>query len=549
MAGNDTLRILPFGGLGEIGMNMTLFGVGDDWFIVDAGVQFCDPWMIGADVSLPDLGLLAEYRDRIKAIVITHGHEDHIGALDHVSLVCPVPVYAPSFACELLRLKEAEFGAVSSPDLHEVAPGDKIRVGPMSIEFIRVTHSIPDCLGLAIRTPAGLVVHSGDFRMDPDPLDGDRMDTAKFKELGDEGVRLLMSDSTNALVTGRIRPESVVGDEVGKAIANAPGRVIVALFASNVHRIQRIADAAISAGKRVALLGRSLHIYQKAARRSGQGGEIPALVDESRLKQVTGEDLLVICTGSQAEGRSVLSRASRGEHPNLRIGEGDLVVMSSKIIPGNERPIHRMINNITRLGARVLTEKTARIHGSGHARQDELRELIELVRPQTFMPIHGEYAFLQAHADLASLSGVDDARVIENGQVLDVTKDNAVVSNSIDLNNRFVDGPVVGDASELRLSQRRRIGWTGVVAATLRLTKKRGNRRVTVDVRTIGFPIQADDMLDAAADHASEEVMGLPDNASVQVIEETLTRALRSFFKRRLERKPVVVTFVDAPGG
>lgn len=546
MSKNEPLQIIPLGGLGEIGMNMTLFGVGDDWFAVDSGIQFCDPWTVGAEVCLQDLELLEGYRDRLKAIVITHGHEDHIGSLEYVYRTCPVPVYAPPFAKELIQLKATEFGAASRPEIQPIGPGDRIEVGPLSIEFIRVTHSIPDCLGLIIDTPFGKVVHTGDFKFEPDPYDGRTLDADRFKELGDQGVRIMFSDSTNALVEGHTRSERDVIPAIEEELRNAPGRVIISLFASNVFRVRSIAEAAARVNRRVALVGRSLHIYQEAAERAGLVKGIEGLVEPSRIEQIPDQDLVVICTGSQAETRSALYRASREDHRSLQIRNGDLVLLSSKIIPGNERPIHRMINQLTRLGARVVNEKVAPIHASGHARREELRKMIRLVRPSVFIPVHGEYAFLRAHADLATSEGVEDTRVIENGHVLEVNGRDVSVTDRLSLTNQFVDGPLVGDADELRLAERRRIGWTGVVAARLKRVKgRKGKVRFRVHVRSVGCPLAEDDLLESAGKYAATEVGALPQSANRAQVEEVLEKAVRTFFRKRIERKPAIMTFVD----
>ncbi len=549
MGQSDALTILPLGGLGEIGMNMTLFGVGDDWFAVDAGVQFCDPWLVGAEQRLPDLDFLSDYRDRIQALILTHAHEDHLGAVEHVVRVCRVPVYAPAFACELLRLKADEFGAVSRPDLRPVEPGDRVSVGPMTIEFIRVTHSIPDCHALAIRTPFGTVVHSGDFKIDPDPPDGRSFDFKGFERLGDKGVRLLLSDSTNALTPGHTRSEREVLKGLEPLIEQAPGRVIVSLFASNVHRVLGLVEIATRLGRRVALVGHSLHIYLEAARRSGQPMEAARgvdFVDTRAMDQVPDGRLLVICTGSQAEARSALYRASQQDHPDLVIRPGDLVILSSRFIPGNERAIYRMVNSLTRLGARVLHERVAPVHGSGHACQDELRDLIRLVRPRAFIPIHGEYSFLKAHADLALEEGVPDCRVVENGHVVEVRAEEVSVVDRLPIAFHYVDGPLVGDATELRLEERRRIGWTGVLAARVVMHPSRpraarhkasGTRkawRAVVEVQGVGLPVVDPDQFEAAATSVVEELEDLPAEATRAEMEETVSGTLRAFFRRRM---------------
>lgn len=541
----DLLKILPLGGLGEIGMNMTLFGVGEDWFIVDAGVQFCDASMIGAERMVQDLDLLDEYRDRVRAVILTHGHEDHIGAVEHIVGRLPVPVYAPPFVCELIRLKSAEYGSANKPNLIPVTPESTLDIGRVQVRFIRVTHSIPDCHALVMRTPVGTVVHSGDFRIDLDPMDGRPFDTEAFRRIGDEGVRLLMADSTNAEVPGRTRPEREVLELLRERIEAAEGRVIVSLFASNVHRVRALIDVAQACGRRVALVGRSLNVYMEAARRTFQHPPPQDLVAPAHIERVHDPKMLVLCTGSQAEPRSALYRASNMDHPDLRIHAGDLVILSSRIIPGNEKPIARMINNLARLGATVVHERVAKVHGSGHAYREELLELLQLVRPRTFVPIHGEYAFLRAHGVLAESSGVEEVRVLENGHLLEVGPSDSTVVEHVPLTFHYVDGPLVGDAGELRLDERKRIAWTGVVAAHLKAQRGRKRWTVHVDIQSVGCPTLEPGLLDAAADSAAEQVADLPIEASRKELESTLVASIRAFFRRRMDRKPTVMAFVD----
>jgi ribonuclease J len=540
-----TLKILPLGGLGEIGMNMTLFGVGEDWFIVDAGVQFCDASMIGAERMVQDLGLLDEYRDRVKAIILTHGHEDHIGAVEYVVGRIPVPVYAPPFVCELIRLKSAEYGSTNKPNLIPVTPDSTVDVGPIQVRFVRVTHSIPDCHALVMRTPVGTVVHSGDFRIDLEPMDGRPFDTEAFRRIGDEGVRLLLADSTNAEVPGRTRPEREVIELLRERIEAAEGRVIVSLFASNVHRVRALIDVAQACGRRVALVGRSLNVYMEAARRTFQHTPPEDLVTPANIERVHDAKMLVLCTGSQAEPRSALYRASNADHPDLRIRPSDLVILSSRIIPGNEKPIARMINNLGRLGATVIHERVAKVHGSGHAYREELRELLELVRPRTFVPVHGEYAFLRAHAALAEECGVEEVRVLENGHLLEVGPTDSTVLEQIPLTFHYVDGPLIGDAGELRLDERKRIAWTGVVAAHVKAHRGRKRWTVHVDVQAVGCPTIEDGLLNDVAEHAADALADLPIEASRKELESTLVASIRAFFRRRMDRKPTVMPFVE----
>jgi len=545
---NKTLTILPLGGLGEIGMNMTLMGYDDEWIVVDAGVQFCDAGTIGAEKTLADIDLVAEYRGKIKAFVITHGHEDHIGALEYVTAVCPAPVYATPFVYHLVNQKHEIFGRGRKPDIHPVSAGDVISVGPFEIEFIRVCHSIPDSCALAIQTPVGMVVHTGDFRIDPAPFDDHKTDMQRFRELGDRGVRLLMSDSTNAQTPGRTKPDVEVRAGLEKVISEAKGRVVVSLFASNVMRVRELVDIGTKYGRRTAMVGRSMEIYNDAAQRAFMLRPPAGLVDEHNLERLADNELLVLCTGSQAEPRSVLARASNMDHPDLRIHSGDTVVFSSRIIPGNEKGIFRMINNLTRLGARVIHERTANVHGSGHAQREELEEMIRAVRPEIMVPIHGDYRYLVAHKEIAEACGVEDVRILENGYQFEVSRHDALVTDHISLNFHYVDGPLVGDADELRLAERRRIAWNGVVAATLKMSRGRDEWDIGLKIAAVGVAYFDEETLDMARRYAIEQLEELPLDSSRQVIEDTLISSLRSYVKRMTEHKATILPFIELFG-
>lgn len=541
----SNLTILPLGGLGEIGMNMTLMGYDDEYIVIDAGVQFCDAGTIGAEKTLADLDLLAEYRGQIKAFIITHGHEDHVGALEYATAVCPAPVYATPFVYHLVNAKHEIFGRGRRPDIHPVAAGDVIGVGPFEVEFIRVCHSIPDSCALAIQTPVGMVVHTGDFRIDKAPFDDHQTDMKRFRQLGDAGVRLLMSDSTNAQVPGRTKSDVDVRAGLEKVISEAKGRVIVSLFASNVMRVRALVEIGEKYGRRTAMIGRSMEIYGEAAQKAFMMRPPAGLVDERSVERVPDSELLVLCTGSQAEPRSVLNRASLMDHPDLKIHPGDTVVFSSRIIPGNEKAIFKMINNLTRLGARVIHERTANVHGSGHAQRDELEEMIRAVRPEVMVPMHGDYRFLVAHKDLAEACGVEDVRILENGHQFELSKHDALITDHVSLNFHYVDGPLVGDADELRLAERRRIAWNGVIAACLKVSRGRKEWEVALKIHSVGVPYFDEETVGMARRYATEQLLELPLDSSRQVIEDTLVSSLRSYVRRITEHKATVLPFIE----
>jgi ribonuclease J len=503
---------------------------------------------VGAEKNLPDLDLLAEYRDRIRAYIITHGHEDHVGAVEYASTVCPAPVYATPFVCQLVGIKHEIFGRGRKPDIHPVCAGDVITVGPFEIEFIRVTHSIPDSCALAITTPVGIVIHTGDFRLDDAPFDGQVTDMKRFRELGDQGVRLLLQDSTNAQIEGRTKSDVVVQAGLDKVIAEAKGRIIISLFASNAMRVRTLIDLAANHGRRTALVGRSLTIYNDAYNRAFGTRTPSGVVDERNVERIPGDELMVLCTGSQAEPRSVLARASNMDHPDLRIHPGDTIVFSSRIIPGNEKGIFRMINNLTRLGATIVNERNANVHGSGHAQRDELTDMIHAVRPEILVPMHGEYRFMVAHKELAESLGVEDVRLLENGHQLEISRHDAIVTDHLSLNFHYVDGPLVGDADELCLADRRRIGWNGVVAATLKITRGRREWNVGLKIAAVGIPFFEESTLQCAREYAIEQLEDMPIDASKQDIEDTLDASLRSYVRRITDHKPTILHFVEFIG-
>lgn len=543
MSMRKAVRIIPLGGLQEIGMNMMLLGSGDDYVAIDAGVQFVEPGMVGADLILPDLDVVLDFADRLRAIVVTHAHEDHIGAIEHIVRLCPVPVYAPPFAAEVMRVKAEEFGAVARPDVRVVAPGEKRTIGPFSFEFIAMPHSIPDACALAIDTPAGLIFHTGDYKSAQNG--GPAFPRDRLVQLSKKGVRLMFQDSTNVLVGGKSEPETVLKERLLEIIGQAPGRVVVGLFSSNVTRVANLLDIARTTGRKVALLGTSVHMYMKAATRRGIGFPQVEQVALERLSNVKDDELLVVCTGSQAEERSVLARASVSTHPKLRIREKDLVILSSRIIPGNEKAIFRMINNLTALGATVLHQLVAPVHVSGHAKRDELIDTLRLVRPKLFVPVHGDLSFLAAHVALAQDVPGCEPLLLKNGDVLDVTRESAEVVDHIVLNPHYVDGDLVGTSEELKLAERRKMGWTGVVCGHIDIKKRRNKLRARARLQAVGCARVDEEALLEACQFIQEEIGTYDPQSPRRQIEDWIQRSLALFMKRKTGRKPVVTLFVD----
>jgi ribonuclease J len=464
----DGLRIVALGGIGEIGRNMTVLQYRGRLLIVDCGVLFPDPDQPGVDLILPDFGYLAGRLDRVEALVITHAHEDHIGAIPYLLREREdLPLVGSRLTLALVRSKLTEHRL--DPVTVEVAEGEHRPFGPFDCEFFAVNHSIPDALAVAIRTPAGLVLHTGDFKMDQLPLDGRLTDLAGFARLGTEGVDLLMSDSTNAEVPGIVTPERDIAPVLDEIFASTRQRIIVACFASHVHRVQQVLDVAVKHRRKVAFVGRSMVRNMGVARDLGYllvpGG---LLVDLREAEEMPPGDVVLISTGSQGEPMSALTRMAGRDHP-IRIAYGDTVILASSMIPGNETAVFRVINELTRLGARVVHRGSALVHVSGHAPAGELLYVLNLVRPRNFMPVHGEWRHLRAHARLASLTGVPDGNIViaEDGVVVDLVDGQASVVGAVPCGYVYVDGLTVGEVTESQLKDRRILGDEGFVSVVI----------------------------------------------------------------------------------
>jgi len=545
----DSLRIVPLGGLGEIGLNMLLVEYGDRAVAIDCGVMFPEASMMGVDLVIPDVSYLRERPGRLQGIVLTHGHEDHIGALPFIARDLVVPTYATPFAHALIEQKLEEH-KVALP-LERFKPGDSWRVGPFEIEAVHITHSIIDAVALAIRTPLGTIVHTGDFKFDQTPLDGHPSDLRRFAALGDAGVLALLSDSTNVERPGVTPSERSLGPKLEAAFRRAGGRVLVSTFASHLHRIQQVLDLSARTGRRVAIVGRGMVQNVATGERLGYLRVPPGLlVDLAESRNLPPEQVTLLPTGSQAEPLSALTRIAMNDHKQVQIGVGDTVIFSSKMIPGNEKPIFDVINHLHRRGAEVLYETTADLHVSGHASQAELALMLNLARPRYFVPIHGEYRHLARHAALAAEVGVaqEDCFILEDGDVLEIDGAGARRAEPISAGRVFVDGKGVGDVGDVVLRDRRHLSDGGMILAVLAVNQQTGTIISGPDLISRGFAIEGESQayLERAKEVVLEALAALaPESRTVPAeVKEEMRKALRRYFKKTLDRRPVVLPFV-----
>lgn len=545
------VRLIPLGGLGEIGLNMMLVESGEDIVAVDCGMLFPDDEMPGVDYVIPDFSYLQQRRESFRAVVLTHGHEDHIGALSYLLRDFPVPVYGTPLTLAIARHRLAEHGVLEKADLRPYQPGDEIRIGGFTVVPIRVTHSIADGIGLAIETPVGTVIHTGDFKLDPRPVDAQQPDYSKFKALGEKGVLALCSDSTNVGRPGRTGSETEVGAALAGRFAAAPGRIIVATFASHIHRIQQVLDLAAKCHRQVALLGKSMVANVAVASELGYlkvpEGLIISLEDLAGLSPARQ---VILSTGSQGETNSAIALIAAGEHKYVQAGPGDLVIFSSRVIPGNERVIGRAINALLRLGAEVLWEDVAFVHVSGHASQEDLKDMMALTRPRYFVPVHGEYRHLLQHARLAESAGIPRDRIflIEDGLGLELTKSGARVLSGYPAGRVLVDGKVIGDVGAVVLRDRQLLAESGMLVVALTIDKTTGAVVAGPEIASRGFVYMKE------ADELMEEVKAAVRDAfaareELEVVDKELIGAMvrsavRRFINQRFQRKPVVLPVI-----
>ncbi len=551
MAKAQKLQIIPLGGLGEIGKNMTVVRVGDEILVIDSGLMFPEEDMLGVDLVIPDISYLLENRDMIKAIVLTHGHEDHIGALPYVLKQLNVPVYGTRLTLGILegRLKE---NGVDSSNLHSVMQGDIINVGCFSVGFIRVNHSIPDAVGLSIKTPVGMIVHTGDFKLDYTPIDGKMTDFRRFSELGNKGVLLMMADSTNAERAGHTPSESTVGASFDKAFHGARSRIIVATFSSNVHRIQQVIDTAVRYKRKVAILGRSM---VNVVTISLELGYITApegtIIDIDEINNYRAEQIVIVTTGSQGEPMSALTRMAMSDHRKVTIVPDDTVIISATPIPGNEKLVSKTIDNLMRLGANVVYGRDKEVHVSGHASREELKLMHNLVRPKFFIPVHGEYHHLVQHAKLAQELGMPKDHIFlgENGYVFEFTRDKGQIAGKVTAGMVMVDGLGVGDVGNIVLRDRRQLSQDGILIIVIAMDRASNTVVGGPDIVSRGFVYvrESEALMDEARARVEQALDRCQDEGVKEwaAIKANVRDALGRYLFEKTRRRPMILPIIQ----
>lgn len=544
---NRTLRVIPLGGLGEIGKNMMAFELADDIVIVDCGLQFPEQEMLGVDLVIPDVSYLVDHIEKVRAILITHGHEDHIGALPYVLRDLPVPVYCSRLSHGLISVKLKEHRILRETVLKIVQPGEQIELGEFRAEFFRVAHSIPDACGIILHTPFGPIVHTGDFKLDHTPVMGQHTDLPRLSELGNAGVALLCADSTYAEVPGYTPSEQVVGEALDNIMNQAPGRLIVATFASLISRIQQVIDAAVRHDRRVFVIGRSMVDNVNMALDLGYL-DVPegVLGRIEELRNLPPARVAIVTTGSQGEPTSALARMANRDHRWVQIVAGDTVVLSASPIPGNEQFVYNVVDNLFKLGASVLYNRVDNIHVRGHAAQEELKLLLSLVRPRYFVPVHGEYRHLTLHARLAQAMGMppEDTFVLEDGDVLEIGMDSAAVAERVPASPVYVDGLGVGDVDHVVLRDRRHLANDGMVVIVIAVDKQTGKVIDLPDVLSRGFvePGEAETLMDRVRQVAMESLDGGADHrVEWPVINAQVKDTVAKFLYDETRRRPMVL--------
>ena len=545
------VKIIPLGGLNEIGKNMTAIEYKNDIVIIDCGLKFPDEDMFGIDVVIPDITYLLKHRDKVSGIFLTHGHEDHIGALPYVLKQLNVPVYGTKLTLGIVQSKLKEHNLLSTTELITVKPRDVVRLNSVSVEFIKTNHSIADSVAIAVHTPLGAVLHTGDFKVDYTPIDGEPMDFARFAELGKKGVLLMMADSTNVERPGYTMSEKIVGESLCRIFGKSKGRIIVATFASNIHRIQQIIDAAAMYGRKVAVSGRSMeNIVQVAIELGYIKIEKENLVSIDQINKYNNDQIVIITTGSQGEPMSALARMATSEHRKVNIVPGDTIIISATPIPGNEKLVSRVVDQLFKKGAEVVYGSSEAVHVSGHACQEELKLMQTLVRPKYFIPVHGEYRHLKQHGELANSIGVPKSNILipEIGDVIEVTRNSIKKSGSVISGQIFVDGLGVGDVGNIVIRDRKHLSQDGILTVVVTLSKENKAIIAGPDIISRGFVYvrESEKLMDEARDivrnvFAKCEEQKITDWSTLK---STVRDELKSFLYEKTKRKPMILPII-----
>lgn len=547
----ESLRIIPLGGLGEIGKNITAIEYEDEIIVIDCGISFPDEDMYGIDLVIPDIKYLLDNKDKVKGLFLTHGHEDHIGAIPYILKQINMHVYGTKLTIGLVESKLKEHDMLSKTNLIPISPGESIKLNKLIIEFIRVTHSIAESCALAIHTHIGIVLHTGDFKIDYTPIDGKVMDLNRIAQLGQEGILLLMADSTNVERAGHSLSEKIIGETLNRIISNANGRVIVATFASNIHRMQQIADASMMYNRKIVFSGRSMENISNVAMDLGYL-HIPeeSIVGIEDLNRYPSDKITIITTGSQGEPMAGLSRIAYGSHRHISIEQDDLFIISASPIPGNDKLVSRVINQLYRKGVEVIYEDLEDIHVSGHAYKEELKLIHTLVKPKYFMPVHGEYRHLKHHSDLALKLGMDKSNVftLETGQVLEISQDKAIATEKVHTGVVFVDGIGVGDVGNIVLRDRRDLARDGMVTIVVAINKETYSIVSGPDIITRGFIYarESEDLIKKIKDVAKEEIEICLENNIIewQVLKSGVRKSVEQLLYHKTKRRPSVFPII-----
>ncbi len=547
----DKLRIIPLGGLNEIGKNLTAIEYKNDIVVIDCGLKFPDDEMLGIDIVIPDVNYLVKNKERVKGIFLTHGHEDHIGALPYVLKQINVPIYGTKLTLGIVEVKLREHGLLSVVQMNCVKARDVVKLENVSIEFIRTSHSIADSVAIAVHTPLGIVLHTGDFKIDYTPIDGSVIDLTRFAELGKKGVIAMLADSTNVERPGYTMSESTVGEAFEKIFFGAKGRIIVATFASNIHRVQQIVTAASKYGRKVAVSGRSMENIVAVATELGyiKFGE-GVLIEVDSINKYPDDKIVLVTTGSQGEPMSALSRMAASEHRKVNIIKGDTVIISATPIPGNEKLVSKVINQLFKKGADVIYEALADVHVSGHACQEELKLIHTLVKPRFFIPVHGEYRHLKQHAELAVKLGLPDSHVYigDNGDVIEITRDSIRKSGTVVSGQVFIDGLGVGDVGNIVLRDRKHLSQDGILTVVVTIEKESGNVVAGPDIISRGFVYvrESEDLMGEARLLVRNALRQCEENHVTEwaTIKANIKEVLRNFLYEKTKRKPMILPII-----